>query len=274
MTSKADQREELQRLLDQVLLSEQEKSVHNLFNTLASRAKSAGVQFDGPLVLEYFWNLARIGAVAVPGDALNALPFEMPRFVLTDRGRALLEKGERSPHNPTRYMAAVKARAPQHDEVTLSYLDEAAEAWRCGLHRSSAVMLGCACERLVLLLAEAIAANDTLPGAGKIAQALQGRVFVSPLFEEVRATLMQLKKKLPRRLGEALHRKLSAIFDHARSLRNQSGHPTGEEVSAEDAEAGLLLFPGFYQLVDELAATCRAIRNVDDKGQRDDLEEL
>ena len=166
----------------------------------------------------------------------------------------MLERGETSPHDPSKYMAAVRRRVAQPDEVALSYLAEAVEAWRSGLNRSSAVMLGCACERLVLLLAEAVAADKTLPGADKIGKAIEGRVFVSSLFGEIRSTLASLKsnKKLPKELGDALDRKLSAIFDHARGLRNQSGHPTGEEVSAEDAEAGLLPFPGFCELVDKL----------------------
>ena len=36
--------------------------------------------------------------------------------------------------------------------------------------------------------------------------------------------------------------RLWPIFDHARDLRNESGHPSGEGVTGEDAEARLLLF--------------------------------
>lgn len=254
----ANTQNQLCRMVDKALLAGRENCVHNLFKGVESRANSSGVEFDGAVVLEYFWGLARIGAVAVPGDALPM----MPRLLLTARGRDLLEKGEQSPHNPSKYMAAVRRRVAQPDEVALSYLAEAVEAWRSGLNRSSAVMLGCACERLVLLLAEAIAASKTLPGADKIGKAIEGRVFVSSLFEEIRSTLASLKsnKKLPKELGDALDRKLSAIFDHARGLRNESGHPTGEDVSVEDAEAGLLLFPGFYELVDKLIAQLREPR--------------
>lgn len=246
--------DQLRRIVDEALLARDGDCVHNLFNAVARRAGGAGIEFDGAVVLEYFWHLARIGVVAVPGGALQILPFKMPHILLTSRGRELLENGAQSPHNPSKYMAAVCGRVAKLDEVALSYLAEAVEAWRSGLNRSSAVMLGCACERLILLLAEAIAANEKLPGAGKIGKAINGRVFVSPLFEEIRSTLASLKsdKKLPKELGDALDRKLSAIFDHARSLRNQSGHPTGEDVSAEDAEAGLLLFPGFCELVDKI----------------------
>jgi hypothetical protein len=252
--SEGNGHDQLRRLVDETLLAGQADCVRSLFTGVVSSAKSAGIEFDGAVVLEYFWDLARIGAVAVPTELLDYLPFKMPRILLTARGRALLEKGEQSPHNPSKYMAAVRSRVAKPDEVALSYLAEAVEAWGCRLNRSSAVMVGCACERLVLLLAEAIAADKALPGAGKIGKAIEGRVFVSSLFEEIRSTLTCLKSngKLPKELGDALDRKLSAIFDHARGLRNQSGHPTGEQVSAEDAEAGLLLFPGFCELVDKI----------------------
>lgn len=250
--------DQLRRLVDEALLVGQEKSICDLLQTIMRRGKKMGLHVDTTSLLEYWWGLARTGIVAILGEDSDSVVYgeRIPQWQLTERGRRLLEHGEKSPHNPSKYLAAVRDRVSQPDDVALSYLAEAVEAWRCGLNRSSAVMLGCACERLVLLLAEVISADAKLPGSDKIGKAIEGRVFVSPLFEEIRSTLTCLKKdkKLPKDLGDALDRKLSAIFDHARGLRNESGHPTSEEVSAEDAEAGLLLFPGFYELVDRLIA--------------------
>lgn len=251
-----NEHDQLRRMIDEALLAGHKNCPDDLFSSVYSTAQSKNIPYDATVVLEYFWNLARIGAVAIHGDGGQILkpPHCVPQLLLTKRGRELLEKGENSPHNPSKYLAAVRSRVANPDDVALSYLSEAVEAWRCGLNRSSAVMLGCACERLVLLLAKAIADDRKLPGANKIGKAVEGRVFVSSLFEEIRSTLASLKsnKKLPKELGDALDRKLAAIFDHARGLRNQSGHPTDEDVSAEDAEAGLLLFPGFCELADKI----------------------
>jgi hypothetical protein len=253
--------EQLKRLVDQALLSGQEDCPHNLFNGIHSQARAAGIPFDPAVMLEYFWHLARIGAVAVPGDGIGSLPFKLPRLLLTERGRRLLKTGESSPHDPSRYVRTTGKRVSSPDDIVISYLREAVEAWRCGLNRSSAVMLGCACERLVILLAEAIATGKCPPWSDKLARKLKTRVFISDIFADVRDSLMSLRdtKTLPKELADALDRKLSAVFDHARGLRNQSGHPTGEDVTGEDAEAGLLLFPGFYELMDKLIQVVKAI---------------
>jgi len=241
------------RIVDEQLLAGQKDNVHNLFNGVVDQAQSGGIAFEdcGAVVLEYFWSLARIGAVAVPGGALDRLPVKVPGLLLTERGRRLLEQGEKSPHNPSKYMSDVRRRVADPDDIVLSYLSEAVEAWRCDLNRSSAVMLGCACERLILLLAETIASNTAIPGSDKIDQDLKKRVYISPLFDKIRSTLLTLKNDgtLPKKLGDAIERRLAAIFDHARGLRNDSGHPTDKEVSSEEAHSGLILFPGFYELI-------------------------
>lgn len=250
MANEEASHDRLRRMIDTALLTGQEWCVGSLLSKVQYRAPLEGVQYDCRVVLEYFWELARTGMVAVPGDSIH----DEPRLFLTERGRRLLEKGEASPHDPNKYLLAVKARIGQPDQIVLTYLAEAVDGWKSGLNRSSAVMLGCACERLVLMLGEAISQSNHAPWTTKIAGKLAKRVFISDLFDDIRDCLIQLKgqKLLPRELGEAIDRKLSAIFDHARGLRNQTGHPTGEEVSSDDAEAGLLLFPGFYELVNNL----------------------
>jgi hypothetical protein len=248
--------ERLKRLVDDALLARQDTdSLHNFFLGRATEANKLGIKVEGSQLLEYFWGLCRIGAVAVASANPGIGPIRIPAMFLTEKGRRLLSQRESSPHDPNRYMEAVKKRVAKTDPVTISYLQEAVEAWTCGLGRSSAVMLGCACERLVFLLADVIEVGGKCPPwSEKLKKKLNSRVFISDVFEDVRAALAHLRdqKKLSKELGDALDRKLSAVFDHARGLRNQSGHPTDESVSEDDAEAGLLLFPGFYELADQL----------------------
>lgn len=254
---------ELERIVDEILLREIPSTLYDLAQSAARIAKTDQLSYDMELLVEIVWGLARSGviALAVERPASVGVGPKIPLLVITQRGRELLRHKGDSPHHKSRYMAAVKSRVSAPDDVVLSYLDESVEAWRACLYRASAVMLGCACEKLILILAEAIAGSDWQPFAGKLQKKLSGRrVYISDLFNVILAALHaeNKKKALPSSIADAFERRLSAIFDHTRILRNRSGHPTGAEVTIEEADAGLLLFPGFYALVDEICINCKA----------------
>ncbi len=258
---RSDVSAKLERIVDELLLRDHPSSLYDLAHSAATRANQEQISYDMEILVEIVWGLARAGVIALAGEPPSAIfgP-KVPSIVITPRGRELLQHKGAAPHHKSRYMDAVKSRVSAPDDVVLSYLDEAVEAWRAGLYRASAVMLGCACEKLILLLAEAIAHSKWQPHAGQLQEKLSGRVFISDLFDAILAVLSAQKsqKALPSSVADALERRLSAIFDHARVLRNQAGHPTGTEITAEEAEAGLLLFPGFYAFVDEICIHCKA----------------
>jgi hypothetical protein len=250
----------IKRVMDRLLLTpaNDPAKIQDFFRSVQQQCKP----FVEEVAFGYWWHLVRIGAI-VPIGQLDALP-GLPQFalmVLTDRGRRFLEQGEHSPHDPVRYLETVRKHVQAPDKVVLDYLNDAVGAWTVGLNRPSAVMLGCACERLTIILAEQIVQASIPPWSEKVHKALANPVFgASRLFDLVRDCLNQLpeEKRLPIALADALDRRLSAIFDHVRRLRNQSGHPTGTNISSEEAEAGLLLFPDFYVLVDGL---CQHLRS-------------
>jgi len=191
----------------------------------------------------------------------------MAGFYVTSRGRALLEKGDISPHNPARFYTKIRDKVASTDEVVMTYLGEGVGAWAAGLNRAAVVMVGCACEKLILLLAQSLSETDTPPWSDKLAKYLErankSPVSISSVFQKVREALLDLakKKKLPSKLADALDRKLTPIFEHTRGLRNAAGHPTVDEISSDDAEATLLLFPGFYFFTDELMKALVDLRN-------------
>jgi len=247
------------RAMDELLVrpSDGRHGVRSFFEKVVQECKDQNMLFLPKVAFGYWWHLVRIGAVVPIPSTESIWGDRFDAFALTDRGRLLLERGEKSPHDPARYINAVRQRVQDPDDIALGYLDEAVGAWSAGLCRASAVMLGCACERLVLILAERIANADISPWSDRIQKALDGApVGASRLFDLIRDCLIQLRgdndKQLPGALADALDRKLTPIFEHARGLRNKSGHPTGIDVSADEAEAGLLLFPGFYEFVDGL----------------------
>jgi hypothetical protein len=146
----------------------------------------------------------------------------------------------------------------------MTYLDEAVGAWSAGLNRATAVMIGCACEQLILLLARSVSDGDVPPYSEKLKKDLEktakSPISISIIFEKVRDALLALAgdKKLPGDVADALDRKLTPIFEFARALRNTGGHPTAAPVTAEEAEAALLLFPGFYFFANDVMLALNA----------------
>jgi hypothetical protein len=169
----------------------------------------------------------------------------IPRVFLTPRGRRFLAYGKQSLHNPERYFRAIQERVGTPDPVVMMYVNQAVGAFAAELHPASAVMLGCACERLILLLAEAVASSRHEPWGGRLTTNLSAAspVSISRFFEDVRGALLNYAKdgNFPSKLADALDRKPTPIFERARGLRNRAGHPTADEVTADEAEGGLLL---------------------------------
>jgi hypothetical protein len=237
------------------------------FGQLRVTALERGIPYAPGVVIEHWHSLSRVGVIAFIGASVPPMAGEMDYSYarLTQRGFDLLSRGQDSPHYPDRYLGSVRARIQRPDAVALSYLDDAVGCWSAGLYRASVVMLGCACERLVLMLAEAVRAAELTGFAGKIGDAFKaaerGRPLqISALFDQVRKALEWMvdnEPTPPSRLTDALDRTLTSVFDYARGLRNEGGHPTGVAIKAEEAEAALLLFPRFYEIVDGWIAHLR-----------------
>jgi hypothetical protein len=209
--------------------------------------RDLGMQYEIQAVLaEHWWDLARAGIIALVGS--DASGFSSAWF--TASGRRVLSVQEPSPHDESAYLGAIRKRVANPDPVVMAYIVEAAAAWRVQLNKSSVVMLGCACERLIIMLAEEISKKNVPPFSANLAKALGPITPIAKVFELCRDALDT--QPLPRDLQDGLDRKLVPIFERTRILRNKSGHPSGQPVEPEEAHAGLLLVPSFYQYVHDL----------------------
>ena len=256
----------LARMMDDMLLNSSfnPQTPTQFFQSLAVRASKESAVWDEHAIMDHWSLLQRIGVVVLTGmqsaGVQRCAPGTKPvaGFYVTSRGHALLQRGEASPHNPARFCGKIRDRVASPDDAVMTYLDEGIAAWAAGLNRAAVVLLGCACERLILLLARALSETNTPPWSERLSKYLKASdespVPISTIFQKVREALLALAgdKKLPAGLADAIDRKLTPIFEHTRALRNVAGHPTGGEVSGDDAEATLLLFPGFYFLTHEV----------------------
>lgn len=263
------------RIMDDMLLntSFNPQTPMQFFQSLAQRVSTEHAVWDEDAIIDHWSWLQRVGAIVLTGMQSGTVQHyptgtkPVAGFYVTSRGRALLEKGDVSPHNPARFYAKIRDKVASTDEVVMAYLDEGVGAWAAGLNRAAVVMVGCACEKLILLLAQSLSETDISPWSDKLAKYLnranESPVSISSVFQKVREALLYLasEKKLPPKLADALDRKLTAIFEHTRALRNAAGHPTTDEISIDDAEATILLFPGFYFFTDELVKALVDLRN-------------
>lgn len=258
--------ETLTHIMDDILLNTQmnPQASDVFFAELARRVSSESVVWDEDVIVEHWSWLKRTGVVVSLGPkASNTIhpppgTTKLEEFYVVPRGRNLLAMGEASPHNPIRFVAKIRSEISSPDDVIMTYIDEAVGAWAAGLNRAASVMIGCACERLILLLAQSLAAAHIDPWSERVGKLLdkaaKSPVSISKIFQKVREALLDLagQKNLRGPIADALDRKLTPIFEYARGLRNKSGHPTALEVSHDDAKAALLLFPGFYSFIDSV----------------------
>ena len=243
------------------------RTPNDFFRYLARRVLDKNMKWDPSAIIEHWCWLQHTGAIGLTGvDISRGNPSPsgtklLPAFHITARGRKWLESGEVSPHNPTRFYERILGAVASPDEVVMAYLDEAVGAWAAGLNRAAAVMIGCACEQLILLLAESLSKASVHPYSERLKKHVEKTAkpptSISTIFKDVRDALLQLagEKKLPHDIADVLDRKLTPIFEHSRALRNASGHPTAGSITDDDAEAALILFPGFYLLVNDVLRT-------------------
>lgn len=253
MTTTTDPKQRARELIDQLLLSTNDPpmSPYGLFKHLVHHSNAEAWRLDWRSALEYWGELQRIGVVAVMGSG-DHVSAGMPLHVVTTRGRAMLERKASSPHDSDRFIASLRLRVASPDEVAMGYLVEAIGAWKSGLNRASVVMLGCACERIILVLADHVVRVGVEPFSAKLGKMLSPDKpsNISDVFTLVRDAVIAAAedKRLSHELApDVVDRRFTPIFERARRLRNRSGHPTGDDIHAEEAEAGLLLFPDFHE---------------------------
>lgn len=93
--------------------------MHNVPHAVQRRFQEERLEYDQAAVLVCWWDLARLGVIALPGGSLGA-GFSRPEVVLTDRGRTLLQCGEDSPDDPDNFLRRVRDRVPNPDEIALT----------------------------------------------------------------------------------------------------------------------------------------------------------
>lgn len=180
-----------------------------------------------------------------------------PFYRLTEHGQQVVNNTEYQPYDPSGYLARLKVEMPAIDDVIIMYTEECLNCFRSNCLFASAVMMGCAAEKAMLLLIETFGQAMTNPNMKTKYEQETSFWMISRKYEALWKRLESIAKDLPRELSDDLHTFLDRIFDLIRTARNEAGHPTGKIIELDTMHANLLLFPGYcrrvYGLIDHFS---------------------
>ena len=183
------------------------------------------MKFVPDFVQQVMWQLLAQGALVwgLGADLNNTYPF----FRLTEYGKTVLKDGAAQPYDPDGFLAEFDRLVPASDAVLRDYLVEAVRAFNANCFKSSAVMLGAASERVMLLLHAAFEAG--IADAQKKTKFTKdsGGITISRKYAALkdRLDLMVAAKELPFDLSETVGNELPSAFNFIRRCRNDAGHP-------------------------------------------------
>jgi hypothetical protein len=197
-------------------------------------------------VWEALWGLVAQELVFIdPGTQTSSSNWQ---WALTERGRKVAEGADDyEPYDPEGYLAAIRSRTPDIDDLVMVYAGEALSAFKARCYLASSVMLGVASERAFLLLGEAAA--DWIGGGegDNLRDVLRGSRNFLVKFSEFRKRIEPKKRDLPDEFSDSMALDLDAVLDLLRISRNDAGHPTGRILDEGSAYINLQLFARYLE---------------------------
>lgn len=209
------------------------------------------------MVRQAMWRFITRGLL-VPG--LNRQNPNWPFYQLTPAGHRAAEAGRPEPYDPDGFITYFKETVGADAEpVVVAYVTEAIETFNAGCLRASAVMLGAASEKLILLAIDALGAAiaDGTKKAAFEVQLAKNWMITSRYraFEETLEKVIGAKKTpLPKDLFEFFRGEMPSGFHLLRRIRNTAGHPEAPgDVNEDDVFMNLRFFPACARHMRELS---------------------
>lgn len=206
-------------------------------------------------ILEVIWDLITERIITPGMDHSNP---DFPFVSLTSFGHDVINQSAPHYYDPDGYIRFLKAMTPSLDPVIEQYVLEGLHCFRRQLFFASAVMLGAAAEKSVLLLLEAIAKSVKDPREKKgIEQLLQG-ARLPTVYGKISEMLTPLTRAgtIPYTVHQGCQEHLMSLFEMIRVQRNDAVHPEAGTVSKDKVFLSVQTLPvalqRVYQLIDWL----------------------
>lgn len=146
-----------------------------------------------------------------------------------------------------------------YDEIEKSYIIEACECGINGYKLATATMIGCAAERLLILLCEAYSKNLEKNGSEREVLKFNEEILNAKKAHKRLEGFLKVisnKKHFFEELGFENHELNLSFLDIIRQIRNDAGHPTGIIIEADKLQTIItnysLLYDKIHMLIDNL----------------------
>lgn len=169
-----------------------------------------------------------------------------PRLRATAYGKKVIEQEGPVPYDPEGYLSSLKTKAPGVNTLSLEYIQEAILCFRGGAYRATAVMLGVASEEIFLDLIRAFESKYS------VSLIPQGYKPFSQISNDFRKRFDPKKRDLPHEVQNNIEQTLHGIFDLIKKGRDDSGHPTGIEITRDEVFASFSVLPIYVERVNRI----------------------
>jgi hypothetical protein len=167
---------------------------------------------------------------------------------VSERGQEYINNVN-SPYDPDGYLKRIRSKTSSIDPIVFAYLSESVAAFNRHLYFASAVTLGAASERLILLLVDS--ANSFIQRASS-GSAIRTEDSIFTSYRNFRKKIDPHKKLFPGQLRESYETILDTLFNLIRMTRNDAGHPKKASLDEALVRVGLEAFGQYLNTVNEL----------------------
>lgn len=209
---------------------------------------------DKLTINEIIWDLV-LERVVTPGADWENQGFP-PHFRLTEFGKDYISQSAPHYYDPQGYMEFLKNIAQNLDPVIEQYIFESLNCYRQQLLFASAVMIGAAAEKAILLLLQTITDSMSDPNKKrKTAQLLEERRSLPDMFKTIRETLNPLikAKTIPYSVHQGCTEHLMSLFEMIRVQRNDAIHPITGQVDRTKVFLSLQTLPTALESINKLS---------------------
>jgi hypothetical protein len=251
----------LRSLIFEVMKSTPDTQINSVLNDVERLATQQNL-FSSPQVelsdedkrqvIEICWDCIA-ERILTPGT-LQSFNSSWPFLHATPFGNTII--GESLPHyyDPDAYIKYLNSNVQGLDIIIEQYIFEGVNCFKRQLFFASAVMLGAAAEKAVLLLLESMTNAVSDPKEKKKIQELLDRPRLPEIFSKIEAILATLiqSNRIPYTVHQGCTEHLLSLFEMVRVQRNDAVHPVVGNVDKAKVFLSLQALPAVLEIVYKL----------------------